>query len=226
MKKIYSGGSGEITEKKSRFIADVFPVSSEAEAAGYINEVKKKYRDARHHCFAYVIGENNELARFSDDGEPSGTAGKPILDILLASEIGDCLIVVTRYFGGTLLGTGGLLRAYQSVAKAGIAGSRVVAEEEGLWLALDADYSQLGRLQHICAEQKVICLDTAYSDVIHMELLVRRSAADTLLHEITEQFCGTLQVTQNGIQRFAMADEEVILLSGPKGKRNRCNKAQ
>ena len=213
MKKIYTGGNGEITEKKSRFIADVFNISSEAEATAYINEVKKKYWDARHHCFAYVIGENNEQARFSDDGEPSGTAGKPILDILLASEIRDCLIVVTRYFGGTLLGTGGLIRAYQSAAKAGIAGSRVMEAEEGIRLSLDVDYSQLGRLQYICAERSVIYLDTVYADVIHMELLVRSMEADSLIHEITEQFSGTLQIIQNGLQKFAVVDKETILLS-------------
>lgn len=213
MKKIYTGGNGEITEKKSRFIADVFGISSEAEATAYINEVKKKYWDARHHCFAYVIGENNEQARFSDDGEPSGTAGKPILDILLASEIRDCLIVVTRYFGGTLLGTGGLIRAYQSAAKAGIEGSRVMEAEAGIRLSLDVDYSQLGRLQYICAERSVVYLDTVYADVIHMELLVRSTEADSLIHEITEQFSGSLQIIQNGFQKFAVVDKEIVLLS-------------
>ena len=120
MKRIRNGGSGEIVEKKSRFIANVFSVDDEETAVRYINEVKKKYWDARHNCSAYVIGDKNELQRFSDDGEPSGTAGKPILEIIDKSGVHNCLIVVTRYFGGTLLGTGGLIRAYQASAKAGL----------------------------------------------------------------------------------------------------------
>ena len=112
-KEIYEGGSDEVVEKKSRFIATVFPVKTEEEAVAIIEETKKKYWDARHNCFAYVIGSKNELQRFSDDGEPSGTAGKPILDVLTGEGVHNALIIVTRYFGGTLLGTGGLVRAYQ-----------------------------------------------------------------------------------------------------------------
>lgn len=104
-------------KKKSRFIAHVYPVQSEEQAVSYINEVKKKYWDARHNCYAYVLGEDAGFQRFSDDGEPQGTAGKPILDIIMKSGIYNCLIIVTRYFGGTLLGTGGLIRAYQAASR-------------------------------------------------------------------------------------------------------------
>ncbi len=110
-KILYSGGQGELVEKKSRFIATVRPVSNEEEALAFIEEMRKQYWDARHNCFAYVIGERNELARFSDDGEPGGTAGKPMLDVLLGEGLHNTAVVVTRYFGGTLLGTGGLVRA-------------------------------------------------------------------------------------------------------------------
>ena len=105
-KIVYEGGSGEIEEKKSRFIATVRPVGSEEEVTAFLAEMKKKYWDARHNCFAYVIGEKNELVRCSDDGEPSGTAGRPMLDVLLKEELHNVAVVVTRYFGGTLLGTG------------------------------------------------------------------------------------------------------------------------
>lgn len=104
-KVVYQGGSGEIEEKKSRFIATVRPVESEEEAAAFIAEMKKKYWDARHNCSAFVIGRNQELTRCSDDGEPSGTAGRPMLDVLLREGIHNAAVVVTRYFGGTLLGT-------------------------------------------------------------------------------------------------------------------------
>ena len=113
MKIIYTGGEGEIVEKKSRFIATLRPVQTEAEAIAFIGEMKKKYWDARHNCSAFVIGKNQEISRCSDDGEPSQTAGRPMLDVLLKEEIHNAAVVVTRYFGGVLLGTGGLVRAYQ-----------------------------------------------------------------------------------------------------------------
>ena len=105
-KVVIKGGTGEIEEKKSRFIASVMPVQTEEEALGYIESMRKQYWDARHNCYAYVIGEKAQLVRFSDDGEPSGTAGKPILEVLLGAEVRNVVVVVTRYFGGTLLGTG------------------------------------------------------------------------------------------------------------------------
>ena len=111
---LYSGGSAEIEEKKSRFIATLQPVASEEEAAGFIARMKKQYWDASHNCSAFVLGENGEFTRCSDDGEPSGTAGRPMLDVLTRRKITNAVVVVTRYFGGTLLGTGGLVRAYQS----------------------------------------------------------------------------------------------------------------
>ena len=107
----YQGGKGEIVEKKSRFIAEVFLVHSEEEAMQYLEQIRKKYWDARHHCWAYVIGEERVTERCSDDGEPSGTAGKPILEVIRGAGLHNIFVVVTRYFGGTLLGTGGLVRA-------------------------------------------------------------------------------------------------------------------
>ena len=109
-KVVYKGGQDEIIEKKSRFIATVAPVESEEEALAFIEATKKKYWDARHHCSAFTIGENNEVARCSDDGEPAQTAGRPMLDVLLGREIHNVCAVVTRYFGGTLLGTGAGIR--------------------------------------------------------------------------------------------------------------------
>lgn len=106
-KVLYQAGEDEIEEKKSRFIAHTLPVNSEDEAVAFLNKIKKEYWDARHNCYAYTIGRNNECTRCSDDGEPSGTAGRPILDVLLREEIHNCIVVVTRYFGGTLLAPGG-----------------------------------------------------------------------------------------------------------------------
>ena len=117
---LLEGGEGEIVEKKSRFIATVRKVESESEAVAFIEEMKKKYWDARHNCSAFVIGRRAELTRCSDDGEPSGTAGRPMLEVLLGEGVRNVAVVVTRYFGGTLLGTGGLVRAYTQAVKEGL----------------------------------------------------------------------------------------------------------
>ena len=118
---VYRGGTGEIVEKKSRFIATVRLVESEEEALSCLEALRKKYWDARHNCFVYIIGENQETVRCSDDGEPSGTAGRPMLDVVQGAGLRNVLVVVTRYFGGTLLGTGGLVRAYSQAVQEGLA---------------------------------------------------------------------------------------------------------
>lgn len=136
-KVVYKGGSGEIVEKKSRFIATVQPVESEEEAVSFIHAVKKQYWDASHNCSAFTIGRNHELTRCSDDGEPSQTAGRPMLDVLLREDIHNAAVVVTRYFGGTLLGTGGLVRAYQKCTQEGLAGAVVIENKTGcFWILI------------------------------------------------------------------------------------------
>ena len=140
---VYEGGEGEIVEKKSRFIATVRPVETEEEAVAFINEMKKKYWDARHNCSAFVIGSRQEVTRCSDDGEPAQTAGRPMLDVLLREGITNVAVVVTRYFGGVLLGTGGLVRAYQSATQAGLAASKIIEKCLGKKLIIHTDYNGL-----------------------------------------------------------------------------------
>ena len=126
---LYECGEGEIIEKKSRFIATVRKIETEEEALTFIAEMKKKYWDATHNCYAFVAGENQQLQRCSDDGEPNGTAGKPMLEVLRGNELRNIVVVVTRYFGGTLLGTGGLVRAYTKAVQEGI-GNSVIVEKQ------------------------------------------------------------------------------------------------
>ena len=133
------GGVGEIKEKKSRFIATLRPVTTEEEATAFINETKKKYWDAKHNCSAFVIGRNSELTRCSDDGEPAGTAGRPMLEVLTGAGLTDVCVVVTRYFGGVLLGTGGLIRAYQAAVKEGLANAKIVKRMPGTVYSVQAD---------------------------------------------------------------------------------------
>ena len=172
MRTVYTGGEGEITEKKSRFIATVRPVASEEEAVSFIAEMKKKYWDARHNCFAFVIGEHQEISRCSDDGEPAQTAGRPMLDVLLKEEIHNAAVVVTRYFGGTLLGTGGLVRASQRAVQEGLAASVVIDKRCGKRLTLETDYTGLGKIQYRIAQEGLTVLDTTYTDHVEIQLVV------------------------------------------------------
>ena len=149
IKILYQGGSGEIVEKKSRFIATIEKIETEEEALAFIGKIKKQYWDARHNCYAFVAGKNQELQRCSDDGEPNGTAGRPMLDVLLREDIHNLVVVVTRYFGGTLLGTGGLVRAYQKAVQEGLKNSIVIEKMQGRMLKIDTDYNSIGKIQYI-----------------------------------------------------------------------------
>lgn len=185
-KIIYQGGEDEIVEKKSRFIATVFPVRTEEEALGFIEATRKKYWNARHNCFAYVIGDRGELARCSDDGEPQGTAGKPMLDVLLGEEIHNVAVVVTRYFGGVLLGTGGLVRAYSSAVKAGLASSVIITKISGVKLRIDTDYTGLGKIQYILGRRGIKILDSVYTDKVELSVLLAKEISGEVQTEITE----------------------------------------
>lgn len=185
-KIMYQGAEGEIVEKKSRFIATCTPVHSEEEALEFIEAVRKKYWDARHHCFAYVLGEKNELVRCSDDGEPQGTAGKPILNVLMGSEVHDTLIVVTRYFGGVLLGTGGLVRAYSEAAKEGLASSVIITKMYGVKLEIQTDYTGLGKIQYILGQRGIQILESEYTDAVRLEVLLEEEVKNQVCAEITE----------------------------------------
>ena len=183
---VYSGGEAEIIEKKSRFIATVKPVNSEEEAIAFIESLKKKYWNATHNCSAYVIGEHFQVQRCSDDGEPSGTAGKPMLDVLLGEQIHDTVVVVTRYFGGTLLGTGGLVRAYQSSTKAGLEASVVITKTHGHKVGIQTDYTGLGKIQYILGQRGITILNTEYTDKVDLEVLLPEEIVKQIMAEITE----------------------------------------
>ena len=212
MKTVYEGGRGEVVEKKSRFIANVFQVTNEEQAALYINNMKKQYYDARHNCFAYICGNHNEVQRFSDDGEPSGTAGKPILDIITSQDIHNCLVVVTRYFGGTLLGTGGLVRAYQAAAKAGLENSKVVEVYEGIKALLDIEYNQVGKLQYMCMDMEIFIYKCEYEEKVHMELLMEKEKYGDFLHTLTEKFSANVNISEALSQKFCKTKGNEIIL--------------
>lgn len=177
-------GSAEIVEKKSRFIANVKPVISEDEAAAYIEEIKKKYWDARHNCYAYQLGERNQIQRYSDDGEPGGTAGMPILDVLRGKDIKSTIVVVTRYFGGTLLGTGGLVRAYSSAAKAGLEAAGLIERIPHIRQYFTVDYTMAGKVQYEVLNGGHILEDTVYTDKVEFVVLSERGEENKLRENI------------------------------------------
>ena len=207
---VYEGKTGEIIEKKSRFIATVFSVESEEEALEIVAKMKKKYWDARHNCYAYVIGDNNQVQRFSDDGEPSQTAGKPILDVLLAEQIHNVLVVVTRYFGGTLLGTGGLVRAYSKATKMGLDNSVLVDKVYGTELKIRLDYSGTQKVKHIISQLGVYTIDTLYTDVVEEIVVASDEKLVNLKEQIKEVTNGKAEFEVINSGYFAIKDNEVI----------------
>jgi uncharacterized YigZ family protein len=180
------GAEAQLVEKKSRFIATVRPVESEEEAAAFIEEMKKKYYDARHNCSAFVIGSNAQLTRSSDDGEPSGTAGRPMLEVLLGSGIRNAAAVVTRYFGGTLLGTGGLVRAYSGVLKQALEQCETARQHYGVRIKIKADYNAVGKIQYLLASRNIQAQDSVYAADVEMMLIVPIEEYGRLCKEIVE----------------------------------------
>ena len=181
---LLEGGEGEIIEKKSRFIATVRPVSTEEEAGEFFAAMKKKYWDARHNCSAFVIGSGGEKTRCSDDGEPSGTAGRPMLNVLVGEHITNACVVVTRYFGGTLLGTGGLVRAYSAAVKEAIANSEVIRKQHGSILTIDCDYNDHGKIANLAAKNGYIITDTDFGQNVRITMV--SDDATRLAEEITD----------------------------------------
>ncbi len=211
-KELYAGGEGEIIEKKSRFIATTFPTKTEEEALSFIESTRKKYWDARHNCFAYVIGEKGELKRCSDDGEPTGTAGRPMLDVLLGEEVRNITVVVTRYFGGTLLGTGGLVRAYSSAVQTGLASSTIITRISGLKLYIETDYTGLGKIQYTLAKKGIQILDSSYTDKVTLTALFPKEESEDVKAALIEATNAKAVLTQGPACSYAIINDAPIIL--------------
>ncbi len=194
MKVLMKPGTAEVVEKKSRFIASMASVETPEEAIAFIESVKKKYWDARHNCSAYVIGKDGEYTRCNDDGEPAQTAGLPMLEVLLHSEVRNIVVVVTRYFGGTLLGTGGLIRAYGQTVKEALANSEIGEEVKGVMLTIKTEYTLLGKIQHILAKNGIEIMETVYEENVMLTIRVRTDLVDTIENELVTVTCGKLEV--------------------------------
>lgn len=195
IRTLYQPGTAEIVIKKSRFIAHAAPAQSEEEAAAFISSIRRQYWDARHNCHAFSVGNGapgSQLTRCSDDGEPAQTAGKPMLDVLLGEGLWDTVIVVTRYFGGTLLGTGGLVRAYSQSARAGLEAGTMIEKVLCSRVGLDAEYPDLVPLQRLAADREALIEDTQYGEKIRMQLLIPFPEKERFQKELTEMSAGRL----------------------------------
>lgn len=207
----YIGGSGEIIEKKSRFIATVHPVKTEEEALSFIDGIRRQYWDASHNCTAFTIGKNHQLTRCSDDREPSGTAGRPMLDVLLGEDLHDTAVVVTRYFGGTLLGTGGLVRAYTAAVREGLKKAVILEKRPGVHLSIHTDYNGVGKIQYILNQSQIPILRSEYTDSVFLEALAPVSLLTSTIAAITEGTSGQALLSPGDHCQYALPDGEILL---------------
>ena len=190
--------TAEIIEKKSKFIANISYVENIEEAEAKIKDIKKKYHDAKHNCIAYRVMENGRIVeKASDDGEPSGTAGGPMLNILQKNNLCNLVVVVTRYFGGILLGAGGLTRAYTKGASIAIKSAGVVEKVKGLKISFEMEYDLFGKVQYICGQNLWHIEETEYADKVIVHILCEENMADAIEGEIVEASSGKVIVRRS-----------------------------
>jgi uncharacterized YigZ family protein len=205
-KTVSTTGRGEYTEKKSRFLAEAVHVETAGEAEAYLESVRKAHYDARHHCFAYIAGEpgtTDEIMRSGDDGEPSGTAGKPMLEILTGEGLHRTLLVVTRYFGGVLLGTGGLVRAYTKASKEALANAEVLELVRGTEAKITCSYPAYDRLLYHLSNEGVTPFDTFFHERVSFAILFPEDEEETLFTLITRLTEGQAEFQVTKRQVFA-----------------------
>jgi uncharacterized YigZ family protein len=204
MKKLVSSEEGIYIEKKSKFICHLFNVTSADEVTEIIKAEKKKYYDARHHCFAYVMGDDGSDIKCSDDGEPSGTAGRPMLDILQKEGLTDILCVVTRYFGGTLLGTGGLVRAYSSALKDAIDKSTFKNETKAIIIKYKYGYNFDAKISSYLRDKDIKVLDSEYSDAVKITIVLEKEMYSDVNNDLVNITNGSIENTDETECMYAL----------------------
>lgn len=184
-KTLKAFGEESFIIKKSRFIGYGKPAATEEEALAFLAEIRQKHRDASHNCWAYIIGRNAGIMRYSDDGEPGGTAGLPIIEVMKARGVVDCCVVVTRYFGGVLLGAGGLVRAYAQGAKTALDAARVITMEDSIRFWAGMDYPLWGRVEHYLQDAPIMNEGVDFAATVTATLVVRANDYDAVAAELT-----------------------------------------
>lgn len=202
-------GEDEFIEKKSQFIGYAKRCESEEEAKAFVTEIKNKHKQATHNCWAYVVGKNMGIQRYSDDGEPQGTAGIPILEVMKKSNVTDCAIVVTRYFGGIMLGAGGLTRAYTKGASISLKAGGVVEKVEGVNISLEIDYDMIGKIQYMCGQNNWHIEDTEYTDKVVVHILAELDTANEIEKSSIEATNGKIVINKSGIDIYFKEDNRL-----------------
>ncbi|HHT98233.1 MAG TPA: YigZ family protein [Clostridiales bacterium] len=210
-KTVHKGGTGEFIMKKSKFISYVGPAKSEDDALEFIESIKKKHWDASHNCTAYIIGNKNVIERCNDDGEPSKTAGKPMLDVLIGQGLTDIVVVVTRYFGGTLLGTGGLVKSYQSATIEGLNNSLIIEKRLASNIEVLTDYNTIGKIQYYLASNNYPTIDTIYTDIVKANVLIDSRETEGFYKKVSELSYGTALVNEIEKVYYAKINNEIHL---------------
>lgn len=203
-KVVTKEGTDEIVEKKSRFIGASYIVESVEDAEKKIAEVSKKYWDARHNCYAYVIGKNSENTRCSDNGEPSGTAGKPILEVITGAGLTNTLVIVTRYFGGVLLGTGGLVRAYTQAAQAAVAASETGEMVFARQLTIEVAYNMINNVKYFLEQNKISISDPRYTENVQYDICVKEEDKEKITEGLIQKCEGKITITEGDAGYYLM----------------------
>ncbi|AIQ62899.1 IMPACT family member YigZ [compost metagenome] len=203
---VRTSGSKEVVIRKSRFIGHVMPVDSEEEAAMFIEDIKKKHWNATHNCSAYMIGERDEIQKQSDDGEPSGTAGKPILEVIRNQGVKNVAIVVTRYFGGILLGAGGLIRAYTDGAVLALEAGEVITRVLRREVFVEIEYTWLGKVENELRSRGYMTGETEFTDKVKLLCLPKNAEADAFMAWMTDLTQGQALVTEGRRIYFSEGD--------------------
>ncbi|MBN8048665.1 MULTISPECIES: YigZ family protein [Paraclostridium] len=210
-KTLHEFGTDEITIEKSRFIGYAKPIKTEEEAVEFINEIKKKHKDARHNVWAYTVGKSMNIQRYSDDGEPQGTAGIPTLEVIKKEDLRDVVVVVTRYFGGIKLGAGGLVRAYTKGAKIGLEAGKIIEKIMYQEVKIKIDYNQLGKVQNEIMNMGYFIKDTIYEDNVEIIVYSRANEKEAIIERINDITSATAQITIGEEFYLSEKDGQVIL---------------
>lgn len=210
-KTLHEYGSDEIIIDKSTFIGYAKPIKTEEEAVEFVNEIKKKHKDATHNVWAYTVGPTMNIQRYSDDGEPQGTAGIPTLEVIKKEDLRDVVVVVTRYFGGIKLGAGGLVRAYTKGAKIGIEAGKVIEKIKYQEVKIKIDYTQLGRVQNEIMNMGYFIKDTIYEDSVEFIVYSRVEEIGKLTEKMIDITSATANIVLGEEFYLSEKDGEVLL---------------
>ncbi|WP_250674025.1 YigZ family protein [Paraclostridium ghonii] len=210
-KTLHEFGTDEITIEKSTFIGYAKPIKTEEEAVEFINEIKKKHKDARHNVWAYTVGKSMNIQRYSDDGEPQGTAGIPTLEVIKKEDLRDVVVVVTRYFGGIKLGAGGLVRAYTKGAKIGLEAGKIIEKVMYQEVRIKIDYNQLGKVQNEIMNMGYFIKDTVYEDNVEIIVYSRVNEKETVIEKIKNITSATAQISLEEEFYLSEKDGKIIL---------------